>query len=414
MAKSESENVKSHETQSENVKGHETLWQMKGRYADLANHAYDPILVLDLDGIIRYANLAARDLAGSLSLIGLPMRALLQPEQAKRHQKLLDNRRKGDEGVYSYQWDLISPDRTRHLVMDVRSSLLKENGKPSAVLVVARDVTDRHRLEQDLRNSEEKYRILLESAHVGIFQSTLEGRYLYANQTFLKMLGYETFAELEKKNSSIHYTDPSARKALIAKIRRSKNLYSFEKEYLTKTGHKVTHLASVSLQGNIMTGAAVDVTERKRIEKELLLKTIHLQETNMAIKVLLQQRQREVDEIRNNFLSNIRHLVEPYLKKLHSTSLSGDQRSILSIIDTNLDLIVSPFVGNLFNAHAGFTPKEVRVAALMRQEMAVKDIASVMNISASAVNLHRQNIRKKLKLTGKKVNLLTFLQSMTK
>jgi len=70
-------------------------------------------------------------------------------------------------------------------------------------------------------------------------------------------------------------------------------------------------------------------------------------------------------------------------------------------------------VGNLFNAHAGFTPKEVRVATLMRQEMAVKDIAAVMNISASAVNLHRQNIRKKLKLTGKKVNLRTFLQSMT-
>ena len=74
------------------------------------------------------------------------------------------------------------------------------------------------------RYSEEKYRVLLESAHVGIFQSTLEGRYLYANQTFLKLLEYESFAELEKKNSSIHYTDPSARKALIAKIRRSKIL----------------------------------------------------------------------------------------------------------------------------------------------------------------------------------------------
>jgi len=133
MAESESENVKGHETLSENVKGHETLWRMKGRYADLANHAYDPIVVLDLDGIIRYANLAARDLAGSLSLIGLPMRALLQPEQAKRHRKLLDNRKRGDEGVHSYQWDLISPDRTRRLVMDVRSSLLKENGKPSLI-----------------------------------------------------------------------------------------------------------------------------------------------------------------------------------------------------------------------------------------------------------------------------------------
>ena len=183
--------------------------------------------------------------------------------------------------------------------------------------------------------------------------------------------------------------------------------------HVEETGRTVTHLVSVSLQGNILTAAVVDVTKRKRIEKELLLKTIHLQETNTAIKVLLQQRQREVDEIRNNFLSNVRHLVQPYLKKLHSTPLSEDQRSVLSVIETNLDLIVSPFVGNLFNAHAGFTPKEVRVATLMRQEMAVKDIAAMMNISASAVNLHRQNIRKKLKLTGKKVNLRTFLQSMT-
>ena len=79
------------ESESENVKGHETLWQMEGRYTDLANHAYDPIMVMDLNGTIRYANLAARDLAGSLSLIGLPMRALLQPEQIKRYRKLLDN-----------------------------------------------------------------------------------------------------------------------------------------------------------------------------------------------------------------------------------------------------------------------------------------------------------------------------------
>lgn len=206
-------------SESENGKSHETLWQMKGRYTDLADHAYDPMIVLDLDGIIRYANLAARDLAGSLSLIGLPMRALLQPEQAKRHRKLLDNRRRGDEGVHSYQWDLFSPDRSRHLVMDVRSSVLKENGKPAAVLVVARDITERQRLEQELRSSEKKYRILLGSAHVGIFQSTLEGRYLYANQAFLKMLGYETFAELEEKKAGLHYADPSARKALIGEIR---------------------------------------------------------------------------------------------------------------------------------------------------------------------------------------------------
>ena len=60
MAESESENVKGHETLSENVKGHETFWQMEGRYTDLANHAYDPVIAACPNGTNRTSFISVR------------------------------------------------------------------------------------------------------------------------------------------------------------------------------------------------------------------------------------------------------------------------------------------------------------------------------------------------------------------
>ena len=91
---------------------------------------------MDLDGIIRYANRAAGDLAGPINLIGLRMRDLISPDHLKRHEDLLQRRREGDVTVYSYEWELVHPGGDRPIVLDVRSSALMENGKPSGVLTI--------------------------------------------------------------------------------------------------------------------------------------------------------------------------------------------------------------------------------------------------------------------------------------
>jgi DNA-binding CsgD family transcriptional regulator len=59
------------------------------------------------------------------------------------------------------------------------------------------------------------------------------------------------------------------------------------------------------------------------------------------------------------------------------------------------------------------TPTETRVANLIRQGRTTKDIADLMGVASSTIDFHRLNIRKKLKLTNKRINLQSYLKSLT-
>jgi len=71
-----------------------------------------------------------------------------------------------------------------------------ETGNILGVVLVFRDVTEEYRMREAVRESEEKYRSIFENAVEGFFQSTPEGRFITANPTFAKMLGYASPEEL--------------------------------------------------------------------------------------------------------------------------------------------------------------------------------------------------------------------------
>ena len=64
------------------------------------------------------------------------------------------------------------------------------------------------------------------------------------------------------------------------------------------------------------------------------------------------------------------------------------------------------------SSYFSLTPTEVRVASLIKQERTTKEIADAFHVSESAIIYHRHNIRKKLGLNNKKINLKTYLQSL--
>ena len=86
----------------------------------------------------------------------------------------------------------------------------------------------------------------------------------------------------------------------------------------------------------------------------------------------------------------------------------------LNIIESNLQEIVSPFASTLSYQHLDFTPKEILIADLIKDGKQDKDIIEVLNISLETVKTHRQNIRKKLGIYGKRTNLRTNLLSLIK
>lgn len=158
--------------------------------------------------------------------------------------------------------------------------------------------------------------------------------------------------------------------------------------------------------------------ERKRIEqalikreKELEVKTCDLEEANVALKVLLKKIDKDKTNLEEHLVLNAKELVEPFLNKLKRSGLNREQRDTVDIIEFNINGITSPLLKGLSVNFRALTPTEIQIANLVRFGKSTKEIAQSLNLSARTIEAHRNNIRKKLKITNKKVNLRTYLES---
>ena len=111
-------------------------------------------------------------------------------------------------------------------------------------------------------------------------------------------------------------------------------------------------------------------------------------------------------------LFNVRQLVEPNIEKLKKSRLTERQKNLLDIIESNLNEIVSPFARGLSNSFMKLTPTEIQVANHIRQGKTTKEIADMLNLSVKTIEFHRDNIRTKIGIKNKKINLRTHLLSI--
>jgi DNA-binding CsgD family transcriptional regulator len=136
-----------------------------------------------------------------------------------------------------------------------------------------------------------------------------------------------------------------------------------------------------------------------------------LAEVNTALKVLLKQREDDKKELADNVLSNVKELIGPYLDRLRRSRLSTDQETLVSILDSNLNNIISPFINQFAARHIKLTPAEIRVANLVKEGKTNKEIAALLCLSKNIILFHRYNIRKKLDIKNKKINLQAHLMA---
>jgi len=154
-------------------------------------------------------------------------------------------------------------------------------------------------------------------------------------------------------------------------------------------------------------------TQKKSKERgaELEIKNQDLEELNIALRVLLKKREEDKTALGNNFLSNIKHLVQPYLEMVKHNGLDEKQQAYMNILESNINDIISPLAEKLNSRHLGLSALEIQIANLIKDGKRTKEIASVLNLSAKTIEVHRRNIRKKLGLTNTKTNLRTHLLS---
>ena len=166
----------------------------------------------------------------------------------------------------------------KEIFTEIRKSPIFEEGKVVRVLSAMRDVTEKMRLERDLIESEKKYRNIFENTLVGIYQSTLDGRYFSANPAIAKMYGYETPETFMSGITNIGnqlYVNPSDRERCMQVLKESDRLESFEVQTRRRDGSLMWNLINSrpvrDEDGKIkyIEGVIIDSTKLKQTEEAL-------------------------------------------------------------------------------------------------------------------------------------------------
>lgn len=155
-----------------------------------------------------------------------------------------------------------------------------------------------------------------------------------------------------------------------------------------------------------------EIMKRRKLASEIQDRNKDLEEINTAMSVLLSKREADKYELEERVVYNTKELIVSYLNQLKQTELTTRQKTLLEILESNLNDIVSPFVRRLSLQFSNLTPSEMQIANLIKQGRSSKEIAELMHLSRRTIESHRKNIRKKLVLTNKKENLRTHLMAL--
>jgi PAS domain S-box-containing protein len=154
-------------------------------------------------------------------------------------------------------------------------------------------IIHRKQAETALRESEEKYRTLIENVNIGVYRTTTDphGRFLQANPALAKMFGYESVDDVMKIHVSDLYIDPEDRRQVIAEVMQKGMVKEKELRLKKRDGTPMWAAFTSKVQcdeiGNTkwFDGVVEDITERKQaeFEKEHLIEQLHLTEKVAAL-----------------------------------------------------------------------------------------------------------------------------------
>lgn len=320
--------------------------------------------------------------------------------------------------------------RGKYLILDVhKAPLLDESGIMIGTVGCGRDITREKEIQKELEVSRASQKLLMETA---------------SDFAFFRF----SFNPVRPREFKIHFVSPSAKE--IAGITQSLKLdqwfqvhpddrkalrYALINAY---RGYKFNHRFRIfhpalaqwrwiqviasrvgSAQESYVNGIMFDSTEQVRTSqaleakgRELETRTDNLSEVNTALKVLLKKRDEDRKALEEKVLYNVKSLIRPYLKKMSGSGLNAKQNAYMEILESNLNEIVSPLSRKLSYDYLGFTPTEIKVAAMVKQGKKAREIAKLLGISTRTVEGYRYAIRERLGIKGKKVNLRTYLLSM--
>ncbi len=264
--------------------------------ANAVESSNDAIVTMSLDGIITSWNKAAEQIYGYLAeeTLGKDV-SILEPDNIKGEIKHFSEKIKQGKKIQHYESSRLKKDGTIINISVALSPVFDATGKLVAISGIVRDITERIKAEEALRESEARLRRFYESSMIGVYYFNLDGSITDANDKLLDIVGYTREDLQAGKINWDKMTPPEYRQLderAIAELKTIGVKEPQEKEYIRKDGSRIPVIVGVATfdqARNEGIAFVLDVTEKKKTEETLAnIETARKKEIHHRIKNNLQ------------------------------------------------------------------------------------------------------------------------------
>ncbi len=329
-----------------------------------------------------------------------------------REEALLNNQRAAQRGgVYEGEYRMARGDGSFILVRDRGVILRDEEGLSTHMIGAIRDITRERESERAQREAAALYRTLFAQAVNPAYHISGDGRFLDANDAGLAFLAIERTQLLRQNVAALWGEDalPAVRSALAS----PGSVATLDLELRIDDALKALTVTLLPCQfGGATTCFALgtDITEHRALHRaleasgeSLRRQAAALEDANTALRVILDQRNKDRVELERTILTNAQTMVVPLLERLQKKLASTPEAIYADAAIQNLNELVYPFAQSL-DALAGsetwLSVREREIANLIRAGKSSSEIAEALFISPTTVAFHRKNLRRKFGLAA--------------
>lgn len=404
----------------------EALQESEVRFRNLTETTSDWIWEVDEQGIYTYSSPKIKELLGyePKEIIGKTPFDLMPPVEAERvaaeFRAIVESRKP------------FSVLENTNLHKDGRSIVLETSGVPifdvdgnfRGYRGIDRDITQRKRAVQEIEAGRRKLEIYIESMVDGLCVNDADGTIVEVNEAFIKMFGYNSPEEMIGKTIFEDVSEKEItrlKKRFVESIeKREVKIRDFEIICSRKDGsefpasfnirnlwEKEKYVGSISI--------ARDITQRKRAEQSLVESESKLREQksaleqkNIALREMIAQIEMEKKRVQDDIETNVNTVISPILERLKT---ENTPLKYINLLQYHLEGLTSTYSRKI-KKRLDLTPREIEICNMVKGGLPNKDIALLLNISSKTVEKHRKNIRNKLGISHKSVNLTSFLREL--
>jgi PAS domain S-box-containing protein len=323
----------------------EALRESESRYRLLVEGAGEPIFIVDVDGVFHMLNGTAAAMLGGTAeqFVGHTMWELFPTRiaelQMSNIMKAVECRR-----ICTFESMSVVRGEQRYFVAHIQP-VIEPDGSVRRVQVIAHDITDRHEVEDALRESEERFRLVFHESPIGMALISPRLRTLRVNPALCQMLGYSEDELCQMSQEDFTHPEDAPRSTAWARRLLSGDVRSFamEQRCMTKGGAVLwTQLTAALIprpdgEPLYLLGMLQDITQRKQTEGQLLRYQDRLRSMASQLSVVEERERRRIADDLHDHVGQLLTVAAMHLGALQQTAEGADQTQKLAAARTVID-----------------------------------------------------------------------------